>query len=82
MEKVLLEYEQCHWSRINNEVTITSMVITESNEAVASGEGDKKAFDCDHKAHCGVLTILGKERLIDWTECSHPDLLAGSGSID
>jgi hypothetical protein len=27
-----------------------------------------------------VLTILGKERKIDWTECSHPALLAGSKS--
>lgn len=74
MEKILLEYDQCHCDKINKEVTITSMVIKESNEAAAPGWDDKKAFDCDQKEHCGVLTISGKNRLINWTGCKHPKI--------
>ena len=40
MEKILLEYEQCHCSKANKKVTITSMVIKESNEE-ATPDGDK-----------------------------------------
>lgn len=77
MEKILLEYEHCHCRKLNKEVTITSMVITESGDKAVPDEGKKQAFDCNQKLNCGVLTILGKERKIDWTECSHPDLSPG-----
>ena len=76
MEEILLEYEQSHCSKVEKTVTITSMVIKESNEAAALGRDVKQAFDCDQKEHCGVLTISGKNRLIDWTGCKHPKLLA------
>ena len=81
MEKILLEYENFRCSKISKEVTITSMVIQKSNEAAAPGRDDKQAFDCDQKEHCGVLTISGKNRLIDWTGCKHPKLLAGPGFV-
>jgi hypothetical protein len=82
LEKILLEYDQCYCNKVNKKVTITSMVIKEANETAAPGGDDKQAFDCNQKGRCGVLTISGKERLIDWTECAHPKLLARSGSVD
>ena len=67
MEKILLEYEQCHCSKVNKKVTITSMVIKESNEGATPDGDNKQAFDCNQKENCGVLTILGKERFrLDW----------------
>jgi hypothetical protein len=49
LEKVLLEYEQSDCSKVEKKVTITSMVIKESNEAVTPCLGAKQAFDCDQK---------------------------------
>jgi hypothetical protein len=69
LEKILLEYENFRCSKIAKEVTITSMVVKESNEAAAPDRDDKQAFDSDQKEHCGVLTISGKNRLINWTGC-------------
>jgi rRNA-processing protein FCF1 len=82
LEKILLEYEQCHCSKVNKKVTITSMVIKELNEKAAPDKHNKQAFDCNQKEQCGVLTILGKERLFDWAGCTNPKLLAGSGPVD
>jgi hypothetical protein len=79
LEKILLEYEQCHCSKVNKKVTITSMVIKELDEEAVPDEDKKQAFDCNQKENCGVLTILGKERLFDWSGCKHPKLLAGLG---
>jgi len=76
LEKILLEYENFKCSKIPKEVTITSIVIKESNEAVAPCRDDKQAFDCDQKEHCGALTILGKNRRNNWTGCAHPKILA------
>ena len=81
MEKILLEYENFRCSKIAKEVTITFMVIKHSNEAAAPDMDDKQAFDCDQKEHCGVLTISEKNRLINWTGCKHPKLLAGPGFV-
>jgi hypothetical protein len=77
LEKVLLEYEQSHCSKVEKKVTITSMVIKESNEAATPCLGDKQAFDCDQKQTCGVLTILGKQKLINWNGCTHPKFSPG-----
>jgi len=74
LEKVLLEYEQADCSKVEKRVTITSMVIKDSNEAATPCLGSKQAFDCDQKETCGVLTILGKEKLINWTVCTHPKI--------
>jgi hypothetical protein len=82
LEKILLEYEQCHCSKVNKKVTITSMVIKESNEEATPDGDNKQAFDCNQKENCGVLTILGKERLFDWAECTNPKLLTGSVPVD
>jgi len=56
LEKILLEYEQCHCSKVNKKVTITSMVIKESNEEATPDGDNKQAFDCNRKENCGVLT--------------------------
>lgn len=80
MEKILLEYEKRHCSKINKEVTITSMVIKESNEEACPGQDNRHAFDCNQKERCGVLTTSGKKMLIDWFECTNPRFLTGSGS--
>ena len=77
MEKVLLEYEQSHCSKVEKKVTITSMVIKESNEATTPCLGAKQAFDCDQKQTCGVLIILGKQKLINWNGCTHPKFSPG-----
>ena len=77
MGNIHFEYEQCHCSKINKEVTITSMVIKESGDKAVTNEDKKQAFDCNKKEHCGVLTISRKEMLIDWMECSHPRFVAG-----
>jgi hypothetical protein len=82
LEKVLLEYEQSHCSKIEKKVTITSMVIIESNEAVTPCPGVKQAFDCDQKQTCGTLTIFGKEKLINFNVCAHPKLSPGGGIAD
>lgn len=82
MEKILIEYDQCHCNKLNKEVTITSMVFNASNGETVPGDKKKQAFDCNKKEQCGVLTILGKEMLIDWFKCTHSNFLAGSGSVD
>lgn len=82
MEKVLLEYEQSHCSNIDKKVTITSIVIKESNETVTVCLDVKQAFDCDQKQTCGMLTILGKEKRINWNVCTHPKLSPGLGLAD
>ena len=80
--KILIEYDQCHCTKLNKEVTITSMVFNESNGEAFSSGNKKQAFDCNQKEQCGVMTILGKEMLIDWFECNHPTFLAGSGTVN
>jgi hypothetical protein len=82
LEKFLIEYEQCHCNKLNKEVTVTSMVFNESNSEAVPGGNIKQAFDCNQKEQCGVLTILGNERLFDWTGCTHPGLLTGRGSVN
>ena len=82
MEKIMLEYEQSHCSKVEKTVTITSMVIKESNEAATLCLGEKQAFDCDQKQTCGTLTILGKEKLINFNVCAHPKLSPGGGIAD
>jgi hypothetical protein len=77
LKKIMLEYEQSHCSKAEKTVTITSMVIKESNEAATLCLGEKLAFDCDQKQACGVLTILGKEKQIHWNVCTHPKILPG-----
>jgi hypothetical protein len=77
LEEILLEYEQSHCSKVEKTVTITSMVIKESNEAATLCLGEKQAFDCDQKQTCGVLTILGKEKQIHWNVCTNPKILPG-----
>jgi len=47
LEKILLEYDQCHCNKLNKEVTITSMVFNESNGEAVPGENKKQAFDCN-----------------------------------
>ena len=82
MEKILLEYEKCHCGKVNKEVTIISMVIKDSSEEAVPDGDPKQAFDCNQKEHCGVLTISGKKIIIDWIECSHPDLMAEPDPVD
>lgn len=77
MEKILLEYEQSHCSKVDKKVTITSMVIKESNEAMTPCLDAKQAFDCDQKQTCGMLTMLGNEKQINWNMCTHPKLSPG-----
>jgi len=78
LEKVLLEYEQCQCSKMKKKVTITSIVIKESNETAAPCSCAKQAFDCNEKQSCGVLTVLGKKRLINWAGCTQPTLSSES----
>lgn len=74
MEKVLIEYEHCQCSRLQKSVTITSMVFEKSNQVEQSCVTPKRAFDCDQKKSCGVLTVSGKSRQVNWAECTHPKL--------
>ena len=80
MDTFLFEYEDCHCSKINREVTITSMVIKDSNEDAVSGRDHKRAVDCNQIEHCGVSTISGEEMIIDWFECTHPKFTGGAGN--
>lgn len=75
MEKVVLEYEQCQCNKIEKAVTITSMVFEEFDQTASPCSPAKQAFDCDQKKSCGVLTVLGKSRRINWAGCSHPKLV-------
>lgn len=75
MEKVLLEYEHCRCSKIEKAVTITSIVIEESDQTASPCSIAKQAFDCDQKKSCGVLTVSGKSRRVNWAGCSHPKLV-------
>jgi hypothetical protein len=75
MEKVLLEYEQSQCSKLKKAVTITSMVIQELDQTASSCSTARLAFDCDQKNSCGVLTVLGKSRRVNWAGCSHPKLV-------
>lgn len=74
MEKVLLEYEQCQCSKLEKAVTITSMVFEESGQTALPCSTGRQAFDCDRKNSCGVLTVLGKSRRVNWAGCTHPKL--------
>jgi hypothetical protein len=74
LDKILLEYEQCHCDKIEKRVTITSMAVADSNETAISCNNISLAFDCDQKETCGALSVLGKVRLLNWTECTHPKL--------
>jgi hypothetical protein len=80
LEKILLEYDQCHCGKLNKKVTITSMVIKDSNWDAASGRDGRRALDCNQKEQCGVLTNSENEIVIDWFECSHPKFTGGGGS--
>jgi hypothetical protein len=77
LEKILIEYEESHCSKVEKKVTITSMVIKESNETVTPILNAEQAFDCDQKLTCGLLTILGKQKLVNWNVCTHPKLSPG-----
>lgn len=74
LDKILLEYKQCHCNKIEKRVTITSMAFADSNETEVFGGNISLAFDCDQKETCGVLTVLGKVRSLHWAECRHPKL--------
>ena len=63
LEDRLLEYDHCPCSKINKEVTITSMVIKESNEAAAPGRDDKQAFDCDQKTTLWRAEHFGERKI-------------------
>jgi hypothetical protein len=80
MDKVYLEYEQCRCSKFEKEVTITSMVIEDPNPDATPRVSVKQAFDCDQKISCGVLTMLGKSRRLNWADCTHPNLAEVSAS--
>lgn len=75
MKKVFLEYKRFPCSNIGKEVTITSMVIEESDQGETPDLRVKQAFDCSQKEACGVLSVLGKERRVDWAGCTHPNLV-------
>jgi hypothetical protein len=75
MNKVQLEYEQCQCSKIEKEVTITSIIIEDPDPDAMPYLSIKQAFDCDQKKSCGVLTILGKKRQLNWAGCTHPSLV-------
>jgi len=78
MDRIVLEYEQCQCSKIEKEVTITSMIIEKSDQAAANAAVnriiEKQAFDCNQKISCGVFSIWGKSTRVDWSECTHPKL--------
>jgi len=74
MDKVYIEYEQCQCGKFEKDVMITSMVIEAQSADATPHASVKLAFDCDHKIACGVLSILGKNRRINWAECTHPNL--------
>lgn len=82
MDKVLLEYEKCQCTKIEKEVTLTSMVIEESSPAETPCLNAKQAFDCNQKKACGVLFILGNKGRVDWAECTHPKLTEISKTTD
>jgi len=75
MNKVQLDYEQFGCSKINKEVTITSIVMETSDPDATQHLSIKQPFDCDQKESCGVLVILGKKRQLNWEECTHPYLI-------
>ena len=74
MDKIFLEYEQCQCSKINKEITITSMIIEKSDQITAKRIIEEQAFDCNQKIFCGVFSIWGKSSRVDWSECTHPKL--------
>jgi hypothetical protein len=78
MDTIALEYERCHCSKINKEVTITSMITETSDHpgANASAKGiiEKQEFDCNEKSFCGVFSTLGNSSRVDWSACTHPKL--------
>jgi len=79
MNKVQLRYEQCQCSKIDKEVTITSIIIEDPDPDAMPYVSIKQAFDCDQKKSCGVLTISGKKRQFNWADCTHPNLTEVSG---
>jgi hypothetical protein len=50
------------------------MVIQELDQTASSCSAARLAFDCDQKKSCGVLTVLGKKRWVNWAGCVHPKL--------
>jgi len=74
MEKIILEYERCQCNKVEKAVTITSMIFEESDPTASPGSPSRQAFDCDQKKSCGVLTVLGKSRRVNWAGCAHPKL--------
>lgn len=74
MGKIFIEYEQCQCNKLEKSVTITSMVFEEANEEVQPCPPEERAFDCDQKKSCGVLTVLGKSGQVNWTGCTHQKL--------
>lgn len=57
MNKVQLDYEQFRCSKINKEVTITSIIMETSDPDATQHLSVKQPFDCDQKESCGVLII-------------------------
>ena len=78
MDTIVLEYEQCQCSKIEKEVTITSMITEKSDHLTANAAAkriiEKKAFDCNQKIFCGVFSAFGKNSRVDWSACTHPKL--------
>jgi len=50
------------------------MRVADLNESEIPHETEDLAFDCDKKGTCGVLTVLGKTKSVNWSECVHPKL--------
>jgi hypothetical protein len=78
MDTIALEYEQCHCSKINKEVTITSIITEKSDHSAANAAAkriiEKQEFDCNQKIFCGVFSTFGKSSRVDWSACTHPKL--------
>lgn len=82
MDIILLEYEKTQCSKIEKEVTITSMVIVVASSTETPCLSEKQAFDCNQKIACGALSILGHKSQVDWTECAYPKLAENFKTTD
>ena len=74
MVSVVFEYEQSVCCRFDKKITMRSMIVEVFDQATEKRLIGKQAFDCNQKVSYGVLSILGKSSIVDWSGCTHSKL--------
>lgn len=75
MNDIDLDYTSFECKKLKQRVIITSISLPAGySKRTKSIVHVLEAFDCNHKASCGVLAEQGGRQLCNWRICIHPEL--------